>query len=361
VRNRAVQLLRPLRCEAQARRITALIALMILIALNAAGCASDSRTAASTVKSISLTDSMQPFVERFNANADLPRVVAVVSPTCGPCIAGTVAVEQGVLRSFPDDDINVLIVWTHVLKSDSADAARTATGIFADPRVSQFHDPEQRVGLALAPGIVDHGPAWDIYLLYPPYARWGDAPPPAADWAHQMGGQGAPADRFIMRQSLATRLRDSAAILLDRPRQAEPISAEQFNQAVRAAESRMAAQADSSGTDDLCALCAPKFTEASCPLTMKTGVSVVRPEAEPDVDARAITLQIGGLKCRGCSMRLAGALAGVKSAAKIEISPASESATVWPDVGDTLIAGELIAAAESAGFSASFPGHAIDR
>jgi hypothetical protein len=39
---------------------------------------------------ISLAESTSPFRERFNAASDRPRFVAILSPTCGPCVSGAV-------------------------------------------------------------------------------------------------------------------------------------------------------------------------------------------------------------------------------------------------------------------------------
>jgi hypothetical protein len=57
--------------------------------------------------------------------------------------------------------------------------------------VQHFWDPDGTLAapfksvLAL-PGRVR---AWDVYLLYPPGARWDDLPPAPAYWQHQLGDE----------------------------------------------------------------------------------------------------------------------------------------------------------------------------
>ncbi len=48
---------------------------------------------------ISLDSSLEPLIERFNADRDKPRVVAIVSATCGACVAGAIAVNESVSSS----------------------------------------------------------------------------------------------------------------------------------------------------------------------------------------------------------------------------------------------------------------------
>ncbi len=128
---------------------------------------------------ISLDNSLQPLIERFNADRDKPRVVAIVSATCGACVAGAIAVNESVLKAYPSADISVFIVWIDILARDDYAAAQRMAGIFNDPRVRQFHDPNRLVGDAFAKGLLDQPPAWDIYLLYAasPRKLWVDDPP----------------------------------------------------------------------------------------------------------------------------------------------------------------------------------------
>lgn len=63
------------------------------------------------------------------------------------------AVASGVLERFPDEPIEVLIVWIDVIASDGPEGALRASSTFEDARVRQFHDSARRAGRAFAPLI----------------------------------------------------------------------------------------------------------------------------------------------------------------------------------------------------------------
>lgn len=70
---------------------------------------------------------------------------------------------------------------------DRASALEEAARI-ADPRVTAFHDPEQRLGRAMARRLGWERPvAWDVFLVYGPAASWTAEGAPAPDeWFHQL-------------------------------------------------------------------------------------------------------------------------------------------------------------------------------
>ena len=73
-----------------------------------------------------------------------------------------------------------MVVWIPMLDGDELPAAREASARFADRDVSQYWDGAQLLGKHVARGLgAPDWTAWDIYLFYPPGARWGDAGPPA--------------------------------------------------------------------------------------------------------------------------------------------------------------------------------------
>lgn len=94
------------------------------------------------------------------------------------------------LEGFPDAQLPVGIIWIDILPLDGGQAARRSARILIDPRVRQFHDPNHRVGNAIAEGLLyeGSGPAWDIYLFYEKGGVWGDGPPRPTAWMHQLGG-----------------------------------------------------------------------------------------------------------------------------------------------------------------------------
>ncbi len=70
---------------------------------------------------------------------------------------------------------------------DRASALEEAARI-ADRRVTAFHDPEQRLGRAMARRLGWERPvAWDVFLVYGPAASWTAEGAPAPDeWFHQL-------------------------------------------------------------------------------------------------------------------------------------------------------------------------------
>ena len=71
-------------------------------------------------------------------------------------------------------------------QSNATKAARQASLIFDDPRVHQFFDPNQRVGKAVARGLLSANIAWDIYLFYDKGIEWSHEPPKPARWMHRL-------------------------------------------------------------------------------------------------------------------------------------------------------------------------------
>jgi hypothetical protein len=86
----------------------------------------------------------------------------------------------------------------------------SATETFSDPRARHFWD-EEGWTLEHFKSVLDiRVPAWDLYLLYGPDARWdGPEPPRPAFWMHQLWGvdNGPPLDAAVfgarVRETLA--------------------------------------------------------------------------------------------------------------------------------------------------------------
>jgi hypothetical protein len=83
----------------------------------------------------------------------------------------------------------VSVVWIDMLSSDNSGAAKRAAQSIDDGRVQHFHDPERRVGQALAHCLAGPDPiAWDIYLFYSAGSEWDKSMPQPIAWAHQLSG-----------------------------------------------------------------------------------------------------------------------------------------------------------------------------
>ena len=85
-------------------------------------------------------------------------------------------------------------VFIDMLPADDLAAAREEAARVADSRMTAFHDPEQRLGRAMARrlGWKNHV-AWDIFLVYGPAESWTATALPAPDaWFHQLNDGEAP-------------------------------------------------------------------------------------------------------------------------------------------------------------------------
>jgi hypothetical protein len=151
---------------------------------------------------VAVVDSLEPIKAAFNAGADKPRVVLLVSPVCSECVFGAEVVRRSIMDCFAGKGVHAIVVWEPMLEPDNEAAARHSSGIFAGTDAVQFYDPERHAGWAYerdpfsrkwdeveAALPADHwlretvdrrpdpGPEWDLYMLYRPGVRWEDRPP----------------------------------------------------------------------------------------------------------------------------------------------------------------------------------------
>lgn len=84
--------------------------------------------------------------------------------------------------------MSVYLVWSSQLGATEANVA-DATTLIPDRRARHFWDPDRLTGKVFAPIVGSEGPAWDVWMLFGPRARWtrDDAPTPSW-WEHQLGG-----------------------------------------------------------------------------------------------------------------------------------------------------------------------------
>ena len=183
---------------------------------------------------VPIGDSLQPLIDRFNADKDKPRIVALLSPTCGGCIHGARAIMKEAVNAYPDEDFSVLVVWEPMLGSDSEAAAGESSAIFEDPRVHQFWDGGRLSGTAYSTQVFpdrftkiaaampsDHPlsgrfrsmadvapqrvPMWDFAAFYPAGIEWSDGPPRPEGFVRQL------AIRMTPQGTSATMLTDDFA------------------------------------------------------------------------------------------------------------------------------------------------------
>ena len=86
----------------------------------------------------------------------------------------------------PDPRIRSFAVW--VPKRGATEAhVPDATRLIHDPREEEFWDGSSLLVHAYMPTLALKDDAWDVYLIYPADANWGEGDPPApAFWMHQL-------------------------------------------------------------------------------------------------------------------------------------------------------------------------------
>jgi hypothetical protein len=121
-------------------------------------------------------------------------------------------VQTAVVEPLAAEPIEVLIVWSGILRGDDAAAAARSQAIVRGARVRHFWDAERQIGAALAhhlnvpplvevpggddaaalervfaAGFVRGGPvAYDSALFFAPGATWGSPAPAPAGWVTQL-------------------------------------------------------------------------------------------------------------------------------------------------------------------------------
>lgn len=78
------------------------------------------------------------------------------------------------------------MVWSPQLGAEEKHVAGAAE-LIDDPRVTQYWDPAMAAGRAFERVLGTPVPAWDVWMLFGPEARWGESPPEPDWWEHQLG------------------------------------------------------------------------------------------------------------------------------------------------------------------------------
>lgn len=253
------------------------------------------------------------------------------------------------------------VVWIDILPSDDEAAATRAATLFDDPRVTQFHDPQRRAGEALAAGLLDAPPAWDIYLAYGPDAAWGAAPPVPADWLHQLGRERTAAERFRSGHDLVVGLHELAGRQGLQPARPDPPTAEAFDEALAEAAAQLAASPDDAV--ERCERCTAAGKPATCSLAGWRRL-VARFDAddsrrllvgsggdgEPEPRGRDLAFGVTGVRCPECMLRLTGALASLPGVVLVEVDRGRGRLRVRVAPDAPTGSGDVAEAARPAGF-----------
>jgi mercuric ion transport protein len=138
-------------------------------------------------KNLKVLSSMSELKDAFNRKTDKIRFVTILASTCGWCLQGAQAVQQAVIEQMAEKDIEVIIVWTNMLKSDDKENAYKAASMFKDPAIVQYFDAKNEFGNLVARRLNPDGKkAWDIYMFFDKDVKWNENLPRPFDYAHQL-------------------------------------------------------------------------------------------------------------------------------------------------------------------------------
>jgi hypothetical protein len=92
-----------------------------------------------------------------------------------------------VLAQEPSDRLKVYSVWVPMVRGLERDIPQ-ASRVLPDPRAEHYWDGDRLLMDGYQRVLQISEPAWDVFLVYGPEARWdGDDPPAPQYWAHQLG------------------------------------------------------------------------------------------------------------------------------------------------------------------------------
>lgn len=124
--------------------------------------------------------------QRFNGATGSVRVIAFLSPTCGPCHYGQ-GVVRGLFEAYPEEQLRGFIVWVPMLEADSAESATAEQANIHDSRIDHWFDANKSAARAWSAIMGLHGPAWDVYAVHGRDDQWTeDAAPSPRIWMHQL-------------------------------------------------------------------------------------------------------------------------------------------------------------------------------
>jgi len=97
-----------------------------------------------------------------------------------------------VLKKIDDTRLKAFVVWVPMSRGMERDVPQ-ATLEVSDARAEHFWDEDGQLVKEDRDVLKMNEPAWDIYLLYGPDARWvDDRPPVPLYWMHQLGSKRRP-------------------------------------------------------------------------------------------------------------------------------------------------------------------------
>lgn len=105
------------------------------------------------------------------------------------CRQGASVIQREVLDTIKDPSVRVFIAWVPILASDRHAPDGDTLSLAQDKRTTHFWDVKGKLPVLFQKtlNLFPH-PAWDVYLIYPPGAKWEQEPPKPVYWQHQLGG-----------------------------------------------------------------------------------------------------------------------------------------------------------------------------
>ena len=100
--------------------------------------------------------------------------------------------QNNVLAKTDDGRLRVYVTWVPMFRGREADVPKASTEV-SDLRAAHYWDGDSLLVKGFRETLGFNEPAWDIFLLYGPDARWeGERPPAPAFWMHQLGSPRRP-------------------------------------------------------------------------------------------------------------------------------------------------------------------------
>lgn len=131
------------------------------------------------------TASVEDLRTWFNDNADKPRVVALMSPTCGFCLVGHQAIQT--YNAWLEGETFVTKrVWIPMMAADSIAHAEEQAASTDDPRITDLYDAEHEVGRAVRDTLQLAAAAWDTYMIFLPGTKWDTEIPKPDHYEYQL-------------------------------------------------------------------------------------------------------------------------------------------------------------------------------
>jgi hypothetical protein len=144
----------------------------------------------------------------FNQDAGKVRLLILVSPGCNQCLANARISTRTLLHKVSDPRLRIYVVWEKIHDDDNLEAAKAATLSLPDPRATHFWAGNQELASAFGEPLgIGNDLAWDVFLLYPPQARWEAKPPRPEYFMYGRDGLKLPADLKFDGLSLAEQAR----------------------------------------------------------------------------------------------------------------------------------------------------------